>query len=114
MAMIAINSATLAAAVREIEQGCSLLECIYDADDIDDVDYYAQQIRRAVDGIRALLASAEPAAGADHADRLRECIKTLEDSVYFAAVDHGLPGTAAEIKGVVQLLEQIAAEGVKP
>ena len=114
MAMIAINSAALAAAVREIEQGCSLLECIYDADDIDDVDYYAQQIRRAVDGIRALVASAKPAAGADHATRLRECVKTLEESVYFAAVDHGLPGTAAEIKGVAKLLEQIAAEGVKP
>lgn len=53
------------------------------------------------------------AARADHAEQLRECVKILKEDVYYATLDHGLPGAAEEIKEIVKSLEQIAAEGVK-
>ena len=60
MAMIAIDSAALSAAVHEVEQGCFMLGYVNDVDDLDDVDYYAQRIRRAADDIRGLMKHAEP------------------------------------------------------
>ena len=112
MAMIAIDSAALSAAVFEVEQGCNMLGCIYDADDLDDVDYYAQQIQRAADDIRALIASAEQIKPA--ADDLRKYAATLEEIAQYYAEEYGIPGTASDIQDIAKLLKQIAAEGVKP
>ena len=58
---VIIDSAALAAALQEIEQGCFMLGFVNDEDDMDDVEYYAQRIRRAADDIRRNIKKDKPA-----------------------------------------------------
>ncbi len=59
MNKIIVNSAALADIAHEIEQGCFMLGFVSDADDIDDVEYYTQRIRRAGDSLRNVINKSE-------------------------------------------------------
>ena len=61
MAKIIVESAALAAVAQDVEQGCFMLGFVNDADDMDDVDYYATRIRRAADDLRSIIKKSEPA-----------------------------------------------------
>ena len=57
--IITIDSAKLDSIAHEIEQGCFMLGFVSDADDIDDVDYYTQRIRRAGEDLRSIIQKAK-------------------------------------------------------
>ena len=50
-----IDTAKIAPFIHDIEQGCFMLGYVNDADDMDDVEYYAQRIRSAVDDLKSVV-----------------------------------------------------------